>query len=128
MSSIVKKEDLPLLVRDQLAEKILEQEIKEVFLFKSHVAGTSHIANIEEAFEKLKSGDKLAFQREKNRYDEMAIMIIYEGLKLGYVPKEDNIIFSRLLDAGQILYARVTKKDKRGSWHQIYIDIMILLV
>lgn len=128
MSNIVKKEDLPLLVRDQLAEKILEQEIKEVFLFKSHVAGTSHIANIEEVFEKLKSGDKLAFQREKNHYDEMAIMIIYEGLKLGYVPKEDNIIFSRLLDAGQILYSRVTKKDKRGSWHQIYIDIMILLV
>ena len=30
-----------------------------------------------------------------------------DGEKLGYIPKRDNDIFCRLMDAGKILHARV---------------------
>ncbi len=38
---------------------------------------------------------------------------------------EDNIIFSRLMDAGKLLFGRITNKEVKGKW--VKIDIRIFL-
>lgn len=100
---------------------------REIELFDTTVAGTSHIENIEECTKELTQEDILTFTREPNNpYDPHAIMIRTEkGEKIGYVPKKDNVVFSRLMDAGKLLYGRITKKECQGNW--VKIDLKIYL-
>ncbi|MCL4881831.1 HIRAN domain-containing protein [Streptococcus suis] len=48
-----------------------------------------------------------------------------DGIKIGFVPKKDNVVFSRLMDAGKLLYGKVTNKELQGSWVKIYISIFL---
>lgn len=100
---------------------------QEIFLFDTQVAGTSHIEGIEELAPLLNVDDKLDFFREPdNPYDKQAIMIRNSnGVKIGYVPKQDNIIFSRLMDAGKLLYGRITSKEMKDKWLKIEIRIFL---
>lgn len=100
---------------------------KDIFLFDTHVAGTSHIEGIEELEPHLHIDDKLEFFREPdNLYDKQAIAIrTVDGVKIGYVPMQDNVIFSRLMDAGKLLFGKITSKEKKGTW--VKIDIKIFL-
>ena len=47
------------------------------------------------------------------------------GRKLGYVPREDNKIAARLMDAGKILFGRILMKEKKGSWIKIYVKVFL---
>lgn len=100
---------------------------REVFLFDTYVAGTSHIENIEALEPDLEVGDRLDFYREAhNQYDTMAIVVTNRrGDKLGYIPQIDNEIFSRLMDAGKVLFGRISRKEFKGRW--LKIDIKIYL-
>jgi len=46
-------------------------------------------------------------------------------VKIGYVPRADNVIFSRLMDAGKLLFGRITAKEMKGRW--LRIDIKVYL-
>ncbi len=100
---------------------------RDIFLFDTRVAGTSHIQGIEELEPHLNADDKLEFFREPdNRYDDKAIAIKNtDGVKIGYVPQADNVIFARLMDAGKLLFGKIVNKDMRGSW--LRIDIKVFL-
>ncbi len=77
--------------------------------------------------EHIAVGDKLTLQREANKFDSNAILILNEEKKkLGYVPEKDNLIFARLMDAGKMLTARIAKIDKKGSFTQITIGIYLV--
>ena len=130
MNDLVKKD------QGNLIEYLINQETgldlpkpfeRDIYLFDSHVAGTSHIDNIESIGEQLKDGDRLVFYREPdNETDPQAIRI--ETLtkeKIGYVPRQDNIIFSRLMDAGKVLFAKVVEKELLGKWLKIKIKIYL---
>lgn len=130
MNELVKKE------QENLIEYLINQKTgldlpkpyeRDIYLFDSHIAGTSFIENIESVVEKLKEDDRLVFYREPdNEIDPQAIRI--ETLaqeKIGYVPRQDNIIFSRLMDAGKVLFARVVEKELLGKWHKINIKIYL---
>lgn len=130
MSDIVKKDDNGLV--SPLHGKggglsIPKPFERDIFLFYTHVAGTTHIEGIEELEPRLNIDDRLDFFREPdNRYDKRAIMIKNaDGIKIGYVPREDNIVFSRLMDAGKLLYGRIAEKEVRGSWVKINIKIFL---
>ena len=72
------------------------------------MAGLVYIDDIDEIFSIIKEGDHLDLFREKdNRYDEHAILVKYDGKKIGYVPRADNIILANLMDAGKMLYGVV---------------------
>ena len=75
----------------------------------------------------MNNDDRLDFFREpNNRYDDQAIVIkTVDGVKIGYVPKQDNVIFARLMDAGKLLFGRITSKEKKGSWIKIYIKVFL---
>lgn len=77
----------------------------DIFLFDTYVAGTTYIQGMEELEPHLNVGEKLNFFREPdNEYDEMAIVIrTLSGVKIGYIPMNDNLIFARLMDAGKWL-------------------------
>ena len=100
---------------------------RDIFLFDTHVAGTSHVEGIEELEPHLGPGDKLDFFREPdNPYDPQAIMIKNaDGVKIGYVPKRDNVVFARLMDAGKLLFGRISDKEMRGGWLRIEIKVFL---
>ena len=100
---------------------------KDIFLFDTYIAGTTHIEGIEELEPNLNIDDKLDFFREPdNRYDKEAIMIkTVNGVKIGYVPKHDNVIFARLMDAGKLLFGRISYKEKNGNWVKIRIKVYL---
>ena len=100
---------------------------REIFLFDTHVAGTGHIEGIEELEPHMHEGDRLDFFREPdNPYDAQAIMIKNsDGIKIGYVPKADNVIFARLMDAGKLLFGRITSKEMQGAWLKIGIKVFL---
>ncbi len=91
---------------------------RDIFLFDSSIAGTSFIEGIEELEPHLNIGDRLQFFREPdNAYDKQAIAIRNkDGVKIGYVPRADNVVFARLMDAGKVLFGEITKKSMRGKW------------
>ena len=100
---------------------------RDIYLFDTYVAGTTHIEGIENIGESLKKGDRLVFYREpENEHDPQAIRIeTLEKEKIGYVPRQDNVIFSRLMDAGKVLFAKVVEKEMRGKWLKIKIKIYL---
>lgn len=100
---------------------------KDIFLFDTHVAGITHIDGIEELEPHLSIDERLEFFREPdNPYDKQAIVIkTVDGVKIGYVPKQDNVIFARLMDAGKLLFGKITSKEKKGTWVKIYIKVFL---
>ena len=100
---------------------------REIFLFDTYVAGSSFVEGIEELEKHLNEGDKLDFFREPdNKYDSKAIVIKTDnGVKIGYVPRNDNAIFSRLMDAGKLLFGRISSKKGSGKWVKINIKVYL---
>ena len=82
---------------------------RDIFLFDTRVAGTMYCENIEELADKLEAGSRLSFYREpNNEHDNLAIVIkTLENQKIGYVPRRDNPVFARLMDAGKELFGKV---------------------
>jgi hypothetical protein len=90
------------------------------------VAGTTHLED-KSVLESIKVGDMLTLQREDNKFDSNAILILNdEKKKLGYVPEKDNIVFARLMDAGKLLKAKITDIKQKGSFTQISVGIYLV--
>lgn len=89
-------------------ENVVMPLMNEIFLSFTDIAGTRYVNN-QDVFKRLEKNDPLLLEREAdNKYDSNAIKVLTtDGEKLGYIPKRDNCIFSRLMDAGKILHARV---------------------
>ena len=106
--------------------EILKHLIREIHLFDSYAAGTTHLKD-QSVLEEIHAGDRLNLMRENNKFDDNAILIITENnKKLGYVPEKDNLIFARLMDAGKLLKARIRTIEKKGSFTQIGIGIYLI--
>ena len=106
--------------------ELLQPLIREIHLFDSFVAGTTHLSD-PSVLEEIKVGDQLTLLRENNKFDSNAILILTaDKKKLGYVPEKDNIIFARLLDAGKMLTARIKGIEKKGSFTKISIGIYLV--
>ncbi len=112
------------------AEKGLSEIIrplrKEIHLFDTYVAGTTYLKD-KTILEKIKENDRLSLQREDNKFDENAILVLTEKKeKLGYIPEKDNIVFSRLMDAGKLLIAKIGHIQKKGTFTQVRIGIYLV--
>ena len=100
---------------------------REIYLFDTHVAGTTHIEKIKSIEPFLKIGDKVNFYREPtNPHDPQAIRIENQNKdKIGYVPRADNVVFARLMDAGKNLYGKITSKEWQDDWLKVEIRIYL---
>ena len=120
------QQNLVSLVQSHELGDIIKPLIKEIHLFDSYIAGTSHLKD-RSVLEKIAVGDMLSLQREDNKFDSNAILILNEdGKKLGYVPEKDNIIFARLLDAGKLLKAKISSVTQKGSFIQVGVGIYLM--
>lgn len=121
MDELIKPEGnnlLRLLHGKSAAVSMLKPFERDIFLFDTYVAGTTHIEGIEELEPYLNIDDRLEFLREPdNPYDSRTIVVkTTDGVKVGYVPQQDNIIFSRLMDADKLLFGKLqTKKRKENG-------------
>lgn len=100
---------------------------QEIFLIEVHIAGTTHIDNMDVLEPKLTEGVEVQFFREpNNQYDTRAIVVKDKGgNKLGYIPRDKNEILSRLMDAGKLLYGKVKSKEKIGEWAKIEMEVFL---
>ena len=122
---INKVEVVSLIDNHELGE-ILKPLVREIYLFNSYVAGTTHLED-QSVLGEIKEEDDLLLQREDNRFDQNAILVLTnERRKLGYIPKKDNVVFARLMDAGKLLKAKITTIEHRGDFTEIGIGIYLV--
>ena len=99
----VGKENVVSLISENGIGDLIKPLSREILLFGSYVAGASYLDD-DTVLEEIKPGDRLILQREDNRYDSKAILVLDEKKrKVGYIPEKDNLVFSRLMDAGKVL-------------------------
>lgn len=116
---------------------------RDIFLFGTEIAGTNYAENIHALYESLNEGDMVALVREPdNPYDEYAIRIetsdskligYYpsegllpdDGSKLGYIPRVNNKIIARLMDAGKLIYGVIRHKEMIGDYHKIVVKVFL---
>lgn len=100
---------------------------QEIFLLEIVIAGTTYCKEIE-AVEKLIVPEKvLTMKREpNNKFDEFAIAIYCDNIRVGFVPAEMNIVCSRLMDAGKLFFCRVVSKDWKNKWLKINANIYMV--
>ncbi len=118
--------DLVNVLNEQGLGELIKPMIREIELFDSYVAGTTHLED-QSVLSRIKPDDRLFLQREDNKYDQQAILVLTaDKEKLGYVPEKDNVVFSRLMDAGKLLNARITDIKQHGKYTQIGIKIFLV--
>lgn len=122
----VHKENLVSVIENKGLDYVIKPLSQEIHLFDSYVAGTTHLKD-KSVLENIKVGDSLSLQREDNKFDSNAIIVLNSAKKkLGYVPEKDNIVFARLMDAGKLLMAKISKITQKGSFTQISIGIYLV--
>ena len=122
----IKKDDLLTVVEDKSLGELIKPLVNEIHLFDTVIAGTTYIDD-ETVYETLGNGEKLILQRENNKFDSKAILIlIQDKKKLGYVPERDNMVFSRLMDAGKLLIAKVISVRNRDGFYRVSIGIYLV--
>ena len=123
---VEKKESAVAAIESHELGDIIKPLIREIHLFDSYIAGTTHLED-STVLDAIKVGDVLTLQREENKFDSNAILILNEDKKkLGYVPEKDNIVFARLMDAGKLLKAKITQISQKGSFKQIGVGIYLV--
>ncbi len=106
--------------------EIIQPLIRDIHLFDTWIAGTTHLED-KTVLKSIHPGDELLLQREDNKFDSRAILVLNKDKKkLGYVPEKDNIVFSRLMDAGKILKAKINNIQDQGSWTKVTIGIYLV--
>ncbi|MDR1577129.1 MAG: HIRAN domain-containing protein [Deltaproteobacteria bacterium] len=120
------QENVVTLLNDPNALGLPHPFSQQIFLLDIHVAGTSYVQEIFSLTENLKPGDRLDFFREVNNpHDELAIVVKSAGQKIGYVPRSENVVLARLMDAGKQLFGIFRSKEKVGSWLKLSMRIFL---
>ena len=99
---------------------------RTVELQRSPVAGFQYHQG-EAVWSSLEVGTALSLVREPdNRYDYRAVRVDWQGQKLGYVPRSDNVAVSHLLDTGYALDAKIVAlQTSRDPWSRIELAIFL---
>jgi hypothetical protein len=100
---------------------------QEIFLLEIVVAGTSYCKELETIEDKIVPEKVLTMKREpNNKFDEFAIAIYCDSIRIGFVPAEMNLVCSRLMDAGKLFFCRVVSKDWKNKWLKIKANIYMV--
>ena len=76
----------------------------------------------------LAPGEAVTLLREPdNRHDERAVAARVRDVHCGYLPREDNVVLSRLLDAGlPLACAASVIAPEAPPWHQLAVTVSLL--
>lgn len=100
---------------------------KRIFLFSSFVAGTKYVSNAEELKNQRANGETVLFYHESdNQFDPSAVQIqTTEKERIGYLPREDNIVVCRLLKAGKQIIGEIEDVESKERWNKIKIGVYL---
>lgn len=99
----------------------------EIFLLDIVVAGTTFCPVVPALRAELLPETMLRMVRcPDNEHDRYAIAIYYKENRIGYVPRELNLVISRLMDAGKEFYARVVEVKQLNEWTRIAAKIFMV--
>ena len=99
---------------------------RDILILEIHIAGTSYRENITQIEPLLETGQMFQMVREpENQYDCWAIAIYLKDYKLGYVPRAQNEIIARLMDAGKLFYSKLNSKKWKDDWLCLETDIYL---
>ncbi len=99
---------------------------RDILILEIHIAGTSYRENIAQIEPSLETGQMFQMVREpENQYDCWAIAIYLNDYKLGYVPRAQNEIIARLMDAGKLFYSKLISKKWKDDWLCLETDIYL---
>jgi len=103
-------------------------ESVKVLVQSSPLAGSQYYAAAK-IWNDIRIGDRLTLTREPgNRHDRNAVRIEWQGQQIGYLPRAENGVVARALDAGEKLEARVSKRrDDPDPWRRIEIEVYLIL-
>lgn len=122
----IKKEDMLALVTDTSLDTLIKPLINKIHLFDTYIAGTTYVKD-KIVLDEISVNEELVLIREDNKFDDMAIAIYnQQKQKIGYIPQKDNIIFSRLMDAGKKLIAVINKIEDKKYMKEITIRIYLV--
>ncbi len=98
---------------------------REILVLQCVVAGTS-FRSIHKVDSELLPNTRLILQREvENKYDELAIKVLLNDYLVGYIPRENNEVISRLMDAGKNFHAVVAKLEWQGTWAKLAVSVYL---
>jgi len=108
---------------------MLRPLVNEIYLLTTYIAGTYYIHD-RSVFDGLEAECELILRREpENKYDKYAILVLNSAeQKLGYVPKKDNKIIARLMDAGKQMKVMVKSIDKLSDPERPDVEIRIFMI
>jgi hypothetical protein len=113
---------LAALSKGQLNLQVFKQDI---LVLQCIVAGTSHQA-LDSVESSLRGAVKLEVVREaNNQFDPFAVALHFQGVKIGYVPRDKNEVIARLLDAGKTFFAVIQASDREGKWLKLDVRVFI---
>ena len=83
----------------------------------------------EALWEQLGVGNRLELVREPaNPFDANAIRIDWNGHKLGYLPRIQNLATARLLDEGNRLEARIGGLERHSNpWARMAVEVWLVV-
>ncbi len=100
---------------------------QEIFLLEIVVAGTSFCKEAATIEPLIVPEKVLNMKREPdNQFDQFAIAIYCDNIRLGFVPADMNLVCSRLMDAGKLFFCRVVSKVWKNNWLKINANIYMV--
>lgn len=101
-------------------------QTKILLVADTHIAGTTHVRNIDAIAAEIEEGAELKFVREPdNLADRWAIRVFAGKTRLGYVPADCNEILARLMDGGKALSGKLIEKEKLGKWNKLHMEVSL---
>ncbi len=104
------------------------QTAAHILLQDSPLAGFQYHAG-KTHWPQIQVGDALTLIREPdNAHDARAVRVEWQGHKIGYVPRRENIDVARFMDGGETLVARISRlAEVRDPWSRVRFEILIPL-
>lgn len=98
---------------------------QEIYLLNCQLAGCNYY-DPEDTHKTIQVDEELILKREPwNQYDTFAIAVLNkEKKKIGYIPRDNNKVFARLLDAGKFVTAYVNQ----NKWDKEAVTVNLRLV
>ena len=106
----------------------LAVEYQKIYLLQFFVRGFQYYEGPDIISQINREGLVDLVREPENPFDENAIAIVFEGYKIGYVPRETNLVLSHILDADLLdLQAEITfVEPDAATWEQISVAIYAL--
>lgn len=111
-----------------LPKNIEVKRYQRIYLLQSFIRGFRFYEG-PNLLGKMQEGDMLQLIREpKNEHDSCAIALYFNEKKVGFLPRENNEMLSKLMDAEIIQFqAEITHlKPEAQAWENVHIVIYVL--